>query len=105
MKPKTTKSQTDLERLLAGFEEISQAMLESLDLEKVLDTLAIQIVETGIFRSLMIALVDEKEEILQELRSVVCILDDEGNTISSRVCKTSGNMRPKHRYKATPLSI
>jgi PAS domain S-box-containing protein len=48
------------DRLVAAFDEIGQAMLFSLDLEQLLDVLGKQIVETGIFRSLMIALVDER---------------------------------------------
>ncbi|MFT5369742.1 MAG: C4-dicarboxylate-specific signal transduction histidine kinase [Candidatus Latescibacterota bacterium] len=76
---------TDRERLLSGFEEISQTILESLDLDRVLDTLAVQIVETGIFRSLMIALVDENQETLQVLRSVNRVLDAKDNTIKSKV--------------------
>lgn len=83
--PTVTIPPTDQERLLSGFEEISQTILESLDLDRVLDTLAVQIVETGIFRSLMIALVDEKGETLQVLRSVNRIFDPESNTIKSKV--------------------
>lgn len=76
---------TDRERLLTGFEKISQTMLESLDLDRVLDILGVQIVETGIFRSLMIALVDHKEENLQVVRSVNRVLDPKNSTIKSRV--------------------
>ena len=83
--PTVTIPRTDQERLLSGFEEISQAILESLDLDRVLDTLAVQIVETGIFRSLMIALVHEKSETLQVVRSVNRVLDPENNTIKSKV--------------------
>jgi signal transduction histidine kinase len=83
--PTITIPQTDQERLLSGFEEISQAILESLDLDRVLDTLAVQIVETGIFRSLMIALVDKKEETLQVVRSVNRVLAPQSNTIKSKV--------------------
>jgi K+-sensing histidine kinase KdpD len=83
--PTITTPQTDQERLLSGFEEISQAILESLDLDRILDTLAVQIVETGIFRSLMVALVDEKSETLQVVRSVNRVLDPNNNTIKSKV--------------------
>lgn len=77
--------QTDQKRLLSGFKEISQTILESLDLDRVLDTLAVQIVETGIFRSLMIALVDETGETLQVVRSVNRVLDPSDRRIKSRV--------------------
>lgn len=83
--PTVITLQTDQERLLSGFEEISQAILESLNLDRVLDTLAVQIVETGIFRSLMIALVDNKQNNLQVVRSVNRVLDRDSNSIKSRV--------------------
>lgn len=83
--PTVITLQTDQARLLSGFEEISQTILESLDLDLVLDTLAVQIVETGIFRSLMIALVHEDQGNLQVLRSVNRVLDPKDGTIKSRV--------------------
>jgi len=83
--PTTTIQQTDQERLLSGFEEISQAILESLDLDRVLDTLAVQIVETGIFRSLMVALVHPQKNTLQVVRSVNRVLDPQSNIIKSKV--------------------
>ncbi len=45
------------DRLLAAFQEISAAMLATLDREEILDTLAAQVVQAGLFRSLMMALV------------------------------------------------
>ena len=75
----------DRERLLSGFEKISQTMLESLDLDRVLDTLGMQVVETGIFRSLMVALVDDAGETLQIVRSFNRILDPKDSTIKSRI--------------------
>lgn len=42
-------------RLLTAFQQIARVMSSSLEREEVLDNLAIQIIETGIFRSLMIA--------------------------------------------------
>lgn len=83
--PTITTQLTDQERLLSGFQKITQAIIESLDLDRVLDTLAVQIVETGIFRSLMIALVDDAQETLQVVRSVNRVLDPSNNTIKSRV--------------------
>lgn len=101
--PTTQTPQTDQERLLSGFEEISQAILESLDLDRVLDTLAVQIVETGIFRSLMIAIVDNEGKTLQVVRSVNRILDPTDNTIKSRV--STHKMLGKHFEIATDYGL
>lgn len=69
------------DRLLAAFQEISAAMLATLDREEILDTLAAQVVQAGLFRSLMIALVhweDHRVETVRSVRRVECgdILDD-----------------------------
>ena len=61
----------DKNRLLAAFEHIGQATLSSLDLEQLLDTLATQVIKTGIFRSLMIALVDEETDSIVVVRSLI----------------------------------
>ena len=47
------------DRLLAAYHQIGQIILSSLDLDEVLDSLTRGILEAGIFRSLMVALVDE----------------------------------------------
>jgi len=57
-------------RLLMAFDKIGQAILSSLDLEQVLDFLAKQILEIGIFRSLMIALVDEQTRSVEVVRNL-----------------------------------
>ncbi|MBI2505948.1 MAG: PAS domain S-box protein [Candidatus Latescibacteria bacterium] len=61
------------DRLLAAFHRIGQIILASLDLEQVLDNLAKQVVEAGIFRSLMVALVDEETQSVEVVRSFVCM--------------------------------
>ena len=45
----------ELTRLFAATGRIGQALLDSLDLEVILDRLAEQIIEAGLFRSLMVA--------------------------------------------------
>ena len=57
----------DKDRILTAFHEVAKALLGTLDLEKVLDTLAMQVIEAGIFRSVMVALVDEE-------RHSVCVV-------------------------------
>jgi PAS domain S-box-containing protein len=64
------------DRLLAAFHRIGQIILASLDLEQILDNLAKQVVEAGIFRSLMVALVDEKTQSVEVVRSFVCISEN-----------------------------
>ena len=49
------------EKQLEAFHAIGRTILQSLTLEEVVDNLADQIVRAGIYRSLMIALVDENE--------------------------------------------
>ncbi len=49
------------DRLVSAFQQIGSAALATLELDDVTDTLARQVVRAGIFRSLMIALVDHQE--------------------------------------------
>ena len=58
------------DRLLAAFHQIGQVTLSSLDLEHILDTLARQVVEAGIFRSLMVALVEEKTHTVRVVKTL-----------------------------------
>jgi PAS domain S-box-containing protein len=58
------------ERLLEAFDQIGHVVLSSLELERVVEALARQIIEAGIFRSLTVALVDEtahRVEIVENL--------------------------------------
>ena len=48
------------DRLLTAFHQIALETLSSLDMDQILDNLARQVIEAGIFRSLMVALVDER---------------------------------------------
>jgi len=65
------------DNLLAAFNQIGKMALASLNREEILDTLAEQIVRVGIFRSLMIALVDEKRRIIEVVRNFVCPEEEE----------------------------
>ena len=58
------------DRLLTAFDCIGQGVLSSLDLEQVLDTLALQIVEAGVYRSLTVALVDEASRRVEVVRGL-----------------------------------
>lgn len=70
---KTTQANAELEeknRLLTAYNRISQAMMSSLDREKVLDALAIEVIQASIFRSLMVALVNYENNTVEVVRSV-----------------------------------
>ena len=58
------------ERLLTAFQQIGEAILSSLDLGTVVDNLGEQVVRAGIFRSLMIALVDESRQCVEVVRTL-----------------------------------
>ena len=64
----------DLERdrgqLLAAIERIGAAVIESLELDEILDILAHEIVNAGLFRSLMIGRVDERQGLVLIERSL-----------------------------------
>jgi CheY-like chemotaxis protein len=66
----TTLALEEKTRLLSAFQAITQSMQSSLHLEHILDVLAEQIVHAGIFRSLMVALVDEAAQTAEVVRSV-----------------------------------
>jgi signal transduction histidine kinase/DNA-binding response OmpR family regulator len=69
----TTLAYIELEeknRLLSAYNHISQAMMASLDREKVLDALVVEVIQAGIFRSLMVALVDHTTKTVEVARSV-----------------------------------
>ena len=58
-------------RVLTSYNQISQTIQSSLDLETVLHTLAVETIKAGIFRSLMVALVDPKEETIAVVWNMV----------------------------------
>lgn len=57
------------ERLLEVFHRIGQVTLSSLDLDEVLDNLTEQVIEAGLFRSFMVALVDEDTQQARVVRT------------------------------------
>ena len=64
------------ERLLTSFHQIGQAVLETLDMDEILDRLAWEITEAGLFRSLMIALVRQVERRVEVVRNYMCYKGD-----------------------------
>ena len=57
------------DRLVTAFHQIGQTILSTLDSEKILDEMGVQIAEAGIFRSLMIALVDDTADSVEVVRT------------------------------------
>jgi hypothetical protein len=66
------------DRLLKAFQETGKTLLGSLDLENILDTLALQVIQTGIFRGIMVALVDGESRTVQVSRSFMRKRDEKG---------------------------
>ncbi|MDA0335371.1 MAG: ATP-binding protein [bacterium] len=62
-------SLAEKERLLDAFHETGKALLESLDRDRILDTLGLQVIRAGIFRGVMIALVDRTQRKVRVARS------------------------------------
>lgn len=56
-------------RVIQAVDKLAQSILSSLDLDYLLDTLSKEILNAGIFRSIMLALVDEKAENIEVVRS------------------------------------
>ena len=79
-------------RLLSAFSYIANTTLSSLHLNAILDNLAQPIVSAGIFRSLMIALVDEEEQTVEVVRNYACEQDKTGMPIPGSLVTPRGNI-------------
>ncbi|MCK5329399.1 MAG: PAS domain S-box protein, partial [Candidatus Latescibacteria bacterium] len=66
----TNENLEEKERLLSAFSQIGQVVLSSLELDQMLDALGSQILEAGIFPSLMIALVEEESRSVEVVRNM-----------------------------------
>ena len=71
------------ERLLTAFQRIGESLLASLDRDEILDKLAEEVVDAGIFRSLMVALVDG--EYIEVVRSLYVDADDDKKVIENKL--------------------
>ena len=58
-------TQEEKDRLLSAFTSISMTVLASLDLNTILDSLSQQIIAAGLFRSLMISIVDHENQLVR----------------------------------------
>ena len=66
------------DRLLNAFHETGKALLGSIDLEDILNTLALQVIQAGIFRGIMVALVDGPRRKVRVSRSLTRKKDESG---------------------------
>jgi PAS domain S-box-containing protein len=57
------------ERQLSAFHQVALTMLSSLDLDELLDNLGKELIKAGLFRSMVIALVDESDRTIEVVRS------------------------------------
>jgi len=88
------------DRLLAAFHQIGQTILSPLDLDQILDNMGRHIAEAGIFRSLMIALVDESTQSMEVVRNFYRFPDgsltlDKGNVVGTRYSLADENITPE----------
>lgn len=66
----TEEALNEKERFLTFYAQLSLGVLASLDLDDILDNLTEQLIDAGVFRSLMIALVQESDQYVEVVRSL-----------------------------------
>ena len=86
------RQQQEQERLLRAFQDIGRTATASLDPDQILDALAQQVVAAGVFRSLMIALVDHETQTVEVAGSYANTLK-EGQMIAGTVERNDGDIR------------
>ncbi|MBT3342462.1 MAG: response regulator [Gemmatimonadetes bacterium] len=79
-------------RFLQAYASVGRMVLESLDLEEILDAMPRELVQAGVFRSLMIAVVDEQRSFVEVQRSFVREVDEHGRIIPGSAIRPNGNM-------------
>ncbi|MDP6038811.1 MAG: hypothetical protein QGG64_09695, partial [Candidatus Latescibacteria bacterium] len=67
----TSQELEEKNRILAAYHRISQTLHSSLDLDTVLDALAVETIKASIFRSLMVAMVDHHKQTVEVVRNIV----------------------------------
>ena len=84
-------------RLLTAYQSIGQAAISSLEPEKVLDSVAQHVVQAGVFRSLMIALVDHDAERVEVVRNYLSVAEGaEGTALpTDEKLQPGGTLTPK----------
>ena len=60
-------------RLLKAFQGIAQATISSLETQRVLDSLAQHVIQAGVFRSLMVALVNDEAQHVEVVRNYLSV--------------------------------
>ncbi|MBT5059717.1 MAG: response regulator [Gemmatimonadetes bacterium] len=85
-------------RYLQAFASVGRIVLESLDLQEILDSMPRELVRAGVFRSLMLALVDEDQTYVEVQRSFVREVDEGGHIIPGSAIRPSSNISGR-RFK------
>jgi PAS domain S-box-containing protein len=85
-------------RYLQAFASVGRIVLESLDLQEILDAMPRELVRAGVFRSLMLALVDEDQTYVEVQRSFVREVDEGGHIIPGSAIRPSSNISGR-RFK------
>ena len=88
-------------RLLSAFQKIGAALLTSLDLNEVLDILAEEIISAGVFRSLMVALVERSPDEVVVVRSLSRCTGQRKLTDSPSVDK--GRLRKRYSRQSSNI--
>ena len=79
-------------QLLSAFRTVGQLVLASLDVEVILETIAREIVKAGIFRSLTLALVDERSHTVEVVQSYLHAVDPDGAVIPGSALRASSDV-------------
>ncbi len=61
----------DRDRLLSAFHETGKVLLTTIDADEILDTLSLQVIKAGVFRSITVALVDEGAQRVRVVRGYI----------------------------------
>ena len=78
------------DRLLTAFHRMGQVILSSINMERILDNLTVQIFNTGLFRSLTISVVDAAKNEYEVVRNYIR-RDEDGNGVPGGKSATRGN--------------
>jgi len=87
-------------RLMEAYQGIGQATISSLDREQVLDNLARHVVQAGVFRSLMIALVDDDAQRVEIVRNYLSLKEG----VNEICAPTHEKLSPAGVLTSTPVS-
>ena len=102
----TNKLLEEKDKLLTALQEVSHRSFSYLDQDKILDNFAKQIIQSGIFRSLMIALVNHETETIEIVRAFQKAASNKANKHINIInyTKTCGTRYHLNENNITPLT-